>query len=220
MSALVTLNGLPVIEVKASLPRVGVWLADVSVDSAEALSGKVTLSLDGFDMVGTVRRGGVTSDVGNYRVVGGAAGFGQAAKPKAYNNTSARIIAQDLLGDAGEALSSSVDPSLLARLLPSWVTLAAPTGFQFAQLVQTLQAEAWRMAPDGTVWLGNETWPVESPDTLNVSAIDLRLNRFKVTLTDGAMVMPGTCYQVADNRVSYVKVASEGGRLEAEVWCE
>lgn len=221
MSALVTCAGFPVVDLKLSLPRLGVWHADVSVDSETALSGKVTLSLDGFDLEGTVRRGAVVAGVGSYRIVGGANGFDTTATPKAYVSTTARIVAQDLLQGAGEQLSTTVDPALLSQLLPFWVTNASPTGFQFSALAAAIGAEQWRVLPDGTVWLGAETWNVVTPNTMNVSAIDARLNRFRCGLIDGGMVLPGTCYQDAAQRVSYVKVVTENGsRLEAEVWLE
>jgi hypothetical protein len=215
------LQDKPVLDVKVSLPRLGVWHADVSVDSPELLSGRVTLALDGFELSGTIRHGGVTSDTGLYRLAAGGGGLNTSATPKAYNSTTARIVLQDLLATAGETLSPSVDSSLLAALLPFWVTTSAPVGFQVAQVAAAVGADAWRVLPDGTLWLGMESWPVETPSTLNVSAIDTRLRRFRCGLADGGMVLPGTCYQDAANRVSYVKVVSENAsRLEAEVWLE
>ena len=222
MTALCTLGGDPVVDLQLFLPRVGVWHADVTVDGQAELTGKQTLTLDGVNLVGTVRRGGISSDVGAYRVVGGGGGFLKLATPKGYNGVPASIVVQDLLTGAGEQLSSTVEPSLLNTLLPSWVTVRRTTAAALADLLVALGDDVtWRMLPDGTVWFGRESWPVQSPDVLNISAIDTRLGRFRAGLANGSMVYPGTCFESAGTRVSYVAVSTrDASRLEAEVWTE
>jgi hypothetical protein len=54
----VTLNGVGCAAASVLLPRVGVWTADVAVDSVAAPSGAATLQLDTLSLRGTVLRGG------------------------------------------------------------------------------------------------------------------------------------------------------------------
>jgi hypothetical protein len=222
MTALVTFDDAPVIDMRLCMPRVGVWHADVSVDSQKPITGKQTINVDGNDFIGTVRRGDVSVDVGVYRVVGGAGGLQTPATPKAYNSVSANIILKDLLATAGETLSSTVDPALLATSFAFWVTSAAPVGVVLAQLVGALgDSLTWRMLPDGTLWLGTETWPLVTPDTISMRQFDDRLGKFTVTLADGAMVLPGTAFNSSATHVSYVELEmADASRLDAEVWFE
>lgn len=219
---LVTLSGQPVIDMRLALPLAGAWHADVSVDSQEELTGQVTLKVDGNAFVGTVRRGGVVADTGTYRLVGGAGGLAKSARAKAYNNATVQLVLQDILGDAGESLSPTVSPSLLSLVLPFWVTRAAPTAYALGELVEALGGDVvWRVLPDGSIWLGVETWPVVRPEAVAVRRIDARLGKADVVLGPAAMVLPGTALQSAETRVSYVLLGLQGAhRVVAEVWLE
>jgi hypothetical protein len=215
--SLFALDGADGIDVRLSLPRYGAWHADVSADvtsGAVATSGKVVLDLDGTRFTGTVRRGGVTADTGVYRMVGGAGALGQVATPKAYAQVTPQVVLQDVLGAAGESLSSSVAPSLLAASWASWTTPAWPVGQVLTEVAARLGV-GWRLLADGTVWLGAETWPLASPDCVEWRRDD-RLGRRYLHLLEGSMLLPGTTY--AGGQVEYVQVTSDGGRFEAEVW--
>lgn len=214
MAALATLSGQPVVACRVSLPRVGAWTADVITDSAVPLGGRVTLQLDGATLQGFVRRGGVKDDAGAYRLVGGAGGLSKLARAQAYNNVQARLVATTVLADAGEALSPLSDAGLLTRFFASWVTLQLPAGSALSTLAVALEA-VWRVLPDGTVWLGTETWPTSPvPASVAISS-DVRLGTVELA-TDGALVLPGTVFD--GERIEYAEYRLTGQGFSGKAW--
>lgn len=216
MAALATLNGQPVVAGRVCLPRTGAWHADVIVDSSEAYSGRVTIELDGAVLSGTVRRGGVKDDTGAYRIVGGAGGMLRNARPQAYNNVQARLVANDLLSGVGETLSPLSDASLLSSFFQSWVTLEAPTSGALSALVTAIGA-TWRVLADGNVWVGTETWPTSTVPASVAFGRDPRLNTLELA-TDGALVLPGTVFD--GKRIEYVEYRLNGGGFSGRAWHE
>lgn len=220
MSAIFTVNDFLGVDLRLCLPRVGAWHADVSVDVAGQsadFSGALSLNIDGNTFTGTRRRGGTTADVAVMRLVGGAGGLATMATPKSYSSVTPQVVINDLLSAAGETLSGTVDPSLLGVAWSSWSTPAWPTGAVLAELVSKLGTDViWRVQPDGTVWLGRESWPTVKPSCL-VTQIDDRLGKATLHLFDGALVLPGTVFNGV-NIDNAVVTTFEGGRLNEEVW--
>lgn len=214
--ALASLNNLPVVACRVSLPRTGAWVADVVVDSPVALSGRCSLVLDGTSLSGTVRRGGVKDDTGAYRIVGGAGGMLRNARPQAYNNVQARLVANDLLSGVGETLSPLSDASLLSRFFQSWVTLEAPTSGALSALVTAIGAQ-WRVLADGNVWVGLETWPTSTVPAAVAFGRDPRLGTLELA-TDGALVLPGTVFD--GKRIEYVEYRLTGAGFTGRAWHE
>jgi hypothetical protein len=220
MSALFTLNGFDGVDLRMCLPRVGVWHADISVDIADQsydFSGSLTLNVDGNDFTCARRRGGTTADVAVMRLVGGAGGLATQATPKSYSAVTPQVILNDLFQAAGEALSSTVDPSLLSVGWSSWSTPAWPTAVVLGELVSKLGADVlWRIQPDGTVWIGRESWPTVKPSVV-VTQVDDRLGKAMLHLLDGALVMPGTIWNGV-NVDNAIVTSFDGDRLNEEVW--
>jgi hypothetical protein len=160
--ALIEVNGKDGLRMRAECPRIGAWHADLRVDSPDAVTSPVTIDIaDGtLTLVGSVVRGDVFVDAAEVRVVAGAGRLQELAKPRHYVAPTVRSILAHILGDKGEALSATVSAALLNRHLDHWTTAALPGGALLARLCATLGADiVWRFLPDGTVWLGTETWP-------------------------------------------------------------
>lgn len=221
MPAISTLAGLPVIDLRLLLPRVGVWSADVSVDSSTPLRGRVELRVGASTFVGSIRRGGVDSEVGVYRIAGGAGGLAKTASPMAYRQPTVNLILQDLLAGAGETLSPMSDPGMLGLTLDAWTTVARPTGVVLASLLEHIPGATSRVLPDGTVWVGRESYPLTRADPF-VSIVNKRQDAVSVRFGhEGQLLAPGTTW--LDRRVSYVEVImlqDRGGTLDGEVWFE
>lgn len=168
---LASLAGVDVVSARISMPLSGVWHADVVLDASAAPAGRVTLAVDGgLSLTGTVRRGGAYLETAYTRIVGGAGGFALDAVPKFYTAATVRVVLGDLLRTAGEVLSGTADPAALAVRLPSWTTIRQSVGSAVAVLLGRSGA-SWRVLPDGTVWLGAETWPdsgLVEPGTVDV----------------------------------------------------
>lgn len=104
-----TINGLRASSVRIHVPYVGPWFADVTVDGAMGLTGRVTIAYGQLSLVGTIdpARDGSKSDMQITRVVGGGGGWARSLVPKAYANDAgvqALLLAQDAAREAGETL--------------------------------------------------------------------------------------------------------------------
>lgn len=158
----VTANGLPVSKARITLPQVGAWHADLTLEDGVVLNGLVSIRVNEGDLSfqGFVRRAGAPQDTGRAQVVGGGGGLPKPATPKHYRNAPLTLPLQDILAAAGETLSSTSDMSELnGRLLPHWVVVGEmPAGAALAVLLGN-QDLSWRILSDGTVWAGKETWP-------------------------------------------------------------
>jgi hypothetical protein len=155
-----------VLQGSLSLPRSGLWTAELTVDSAADLDGAVTLSFDdgALSLAGTVLRSGVTRDMLTLLVAGGAGGLSKIARPTFYGATSLRIVLGDLLRTAGETLSPTSSPAVLSHQLNGWTSEAIPIGRLVARLIAEVPGASWRALPDGSIWVGTETWPASTTD--------------------------------------------------------
>lgn len=222
--AFATLKGTPVFQGVICIPRVGAWTADVSVDRDTAVTGACTLAIDGgLNLQGTVAMGGVWLGTAHLQVVGGANGLGRTARPQHYRQTTLRAVLGDLLATAGERLAASADPGTLALSLPMWATIAQPIGRMVAALLEDTRlpaATAWRVLPDGTVWVGQETWP--DSGLVNLTDYqDLAEAPEEGTVELGVeapRLLPGTT--LGGRRVSYVEHRLTGEGARTCVWLE
>ena len=62
------------------VPELGAWTAMVDVDSDAAISGKVTLTIDGVSWVGTVIKGDLYAGRVHAQIVGGAGKLAKALR--------------------------------------------------------------------------------------------------------------------------------------------
>jgi hypothetical protein len=222
--AFATLNGTPVFEGVICIPRVGTWTADLSIDRDTAVTGACTLAIDGgLTLRGTADRTGVWLGTARLQVVGGANGLGKTARPQHYRQTTLRAVLADLLATAGERLAASADPTTLALSFPMWATIAQPIGQMVAGLLEDSRlsaATAWRVLPDGTLWVGQETWP----DSGLVSLTDYQ--DLAEAPEDGSVelgveapqLLPGTTLE--GRRVSYVEHRLTGEKARTCLWLE
>ena len=208
-----TLNGRPVLRASVLLPRVGVWVADVTVDTDEDLLGAQDLVVEGVTLRGAVHRGGVAYGRWSGRLVGGAAGLPEAVPPVAQYTTTLGTALADVLREAGETLSAtSAD---LSRSVTRWHR-AAGTGAQAVGDVARAAGLSWRVLLDGTVWVGAETWATLTPT--GVELLDQRpeVGRYELGGDAAALlsILPGLTLSLPGDGVS-VRVGLVEHRLDA-----
>lgn len=176
--ALVTLGGAAVLSAHISMPLQGAWTVSAKVDTATLPTFSQTLACEGgLSLLGTVATGAVVLDSSHVWIVGGGGGLGtQVHGSFAY--AQLRDPLQSIADQAGEKLSTSIASDLLSLSLSSWSMGRGTAGAALASLcvyasANTGQAVRWRVLPDGTLWLGAETWPaVTLPATDEIMAID------------------------------------------------
>jgi hypothetical protein len=161
--SLVTCAGLPVERGRLTLPRIGIGHGDfvVGASTGIAVGDSVEVAVSGSVMLtGKAMRAGADAGALRVRVVAGAAGMNETAGAKFYKGAAVSLVLADLLDAAGESLSTDTDAAFLAGLLPAWSVLARPVLSELWALVSAVApALAWRLLPDGTLWIGEESWP-------------------------------------------------------------
>jgi hypothetical protein len=219
---LISLNTLDVIHLQVAFPRHGAWRGLAFVDAADAadLTGALTLDVGDGQLTLTGRSGavGAWQDAVRVELIGGRGALATIARARHYDQPTVQRIASDLLGDAGETLSSTSEAALLALTLPRWTTLAQPVGAALDLLVEGGRAgDVWRVLADGDVYLGAETWPdaAQEGDLL----LDDPQERRALVGVDVPLLLPGTTY--ADGRqISRVAWEVTGDGARCMLWFE
>ena len=214
-----TLSGLPLLSGTVTLPRQGVWHADLELDAAEAPIGSVLLQIgSALSLRGTVVRSGIFAGQVRVWVVGGAGGLGRQLEPKWYLGAPRRLPLVDLLEGAGERLSATTDAALLDEVLtPGWTRLRGTAAEALARLLEGTGA-GWRMLPDGSLWAGAETWPTAQGMADLVVLEEDRSRGRLVLATEAPTLLPGQTLR--GDRVSDVEITIEPERLRLEALLE
>lgn len=156
--SLFQLGDAPIVRGTITLPRTGRWQADIELESAPPGEGSpVTLRGPGIELVGHAGRVGSFHGAHRVRAVGGTGGLTQELPAASYRNMPVGLLLEEILGPAGERLSSLVGASVTTRTVPSWVRPAGLAGAALAALAE-LVGVTWRLLPDGSVWLGDDSW--------------------------------------------------------------
>lgn len=214
----VFLNDRSVSALSLTLPRIGVWHADVSLlPDDEVPAGKVTLESFGVKYQGTVLRSDRTETMPFARIVGGAGGFGTEIPAKSYRGTDVELPISEVLSAVGESLSPASDSAPLRLRLPFWVRMQVRAGQALAALLAVARVPAWRVLADGTVWLGTETWPQSKLTDFHVLAQDPHLGRHEIYAVEPS-VFPGETWN--GMHVSVVEHRFTQDRLVTNVWVE
>ncbi len=141
----------------------GNWTAHLEfADLVPAPTGKVTVRWQGQALVGAVLRSGQSSAGRTYALVGGGSGhLAQAIPPKlasqSYRNATAQIVVSQILSAAGETLSPTSDPAILATRLAFWPRRNDTAAALLDDLARKLGC-IWRVLPDGSVYLGRDSY--------------------------------------------------------------
>ncbi len=140
-------------------PRVGQWTADVTLDADAGPSGACSLSLDGRTYAGHVVRGAVYAGAWRGRIVG-SAGLLADAPATALQGATLALVLRDLAGAVGITLAA--DTGALDAAAPRWHRHTGPASQAVADIARAA-GYAWRVRPDGTLWLGADTWSTVTP---------------------------------------------------------
>lgn len=146
----------------------GAWFSSLVLDTPTLPSGWVTIAAaGGFTLKGTViSDSGVFLDASHVSIVGGAGGLSKVMPPSAYENAQLRDPLDAVMRASGESLSSTISASILGAFLSKWTIVASTAARAIDELCGAAssalgRAITWRVLSDGTVWLGEESWPSE-----------------------------------------------------------
>lgn len=225
--SLVSLNDVSVIRGNVDFHIQGRWQARLvlSGDEPSKVLGPVTLSLGSLVLQGTAII--AAADSGNLvsvQVVGGMAGLEKPCPPKDYGTpTTLGTVLRDALAEGGESLSTSSDQAILDRVIHRWTRVLDNVGNAFKQVLKAQGDLTFRVLPDGTYWVGQDSWPQATGDfkVLSESPAEQRI----VLGLEDALVMPGqvlqgqkltsVSYCVDDTSLRAVASYAEGRSVEA-----
>lgn len=196
------------------VPQTGAWVADVRLDSDDAVSGKVTLKIGVTSFVGTIDEAfsGAFNKRRALRVVGGA-GWSKVIPGQHFHN-DAGVKASQVLAAAASAAGETIDGAPSSTLGVDW---ARQEGAASAVLRRI--APNWFVRYDGTTSAGPR--PSAAPgkyDLLNfdpkqnvaeLAAEDVSAVQVGMTLNDSRFEKPLTVRQLE------IRVENAGARLIA-----
>lgn len=214
------------IHARIILPRTGAWRATLALDTpdgaqAPALGARVDLAGEGdLALRGAVQRAQVVQDVLQLRVIGGAGGLNKVLPPRWYRgpDLTARVVLRGWAEDAAETLSDTIDAALFDRRVEAWTRPEGRAHNALGALADALGV-TWRVLADGTVWLGEESWPaveLTDADVLREDAAEASVEI--ATDTIAADLVPGVMF--TERRVSCVEHILRGADLRTVVLFE
>jgi hypothetical protein len=158
-----TVNSVGLLKGEFRMPIGGAWHADIEAEPELDVSEGVEIEVDGVTFVGTAIPGrhGVNGTRYVAKIVGGAGGLSQELPAKSYEHAQGvkvRAILEDILRSCGETLSATAETATLETKLPRWSRIKSTAARQILKLADELGC-SWRVLADGTVWVGQETWP-------------------------------------------------------------
>jgi hypothetical protein len=222
MSDFASVAGYRVVSASLFVPRAGAPVVDLDLDRAVGLAGSVTVTLGALVLVGTVdvARSGTFALTSKLRVVGGADGWRETVKARAYHNDAGvkrERVLTDLAALVGETLSlpSSLSPSLGAHYLRP----AAPASRLLEQLVAP---SLWWVGADGVTVVGPRV-AQEAGRDVEVLSYDPREKVARLGLDDARMAWPGTVLRKRLDvplAVRELVVTMKGSSFTATAWCE
>jgi hypothetical protein len=150
-------------------------------------------------------------------VAPGADGLRKPARAVHYSSTKRGTVLKDLLRAGGEKLSGTADQGVLGAALPFYTQIANPVGLSISALFADTGA-VWRMLPDGTLWVGQETWPDSGLTPEDYANLGEQSHLALVELgVDARFPLPGQ--KLDDGRkVSSTEVSIEGGAVRARLF--
>jgi len=221
-----TVANLGLVSALVSLPLSGAWHADLVAtppqgETGTALSGTVSVDLDGLTLSGTVLRSSVVDGAVHARIVGGAGRLGAPLPERSYKGTpTVRRIVGDILREAAtETLAAASSATILDQTLNVWHRVPETAGAALSRLVRA-HGGSWRVLVDGTVLVvGTETWPTVAPEHTIVPGSDGAEGLVRVAWHEGTPtdVVPGVTF--AGQRIRYVEheLSADGLRTTLRV---
>jgi len=214
-----TANDSPLVKASIHEPLYGIWLAEIEVDSPEALSGIITLAIEGVTYVGSVWKDRSAIDSGRWkaRIAGGQAALGTIVAAKNYVGVNVRAAIDDLMTATAEALDvDASDTAVLARSLPKWHRMQGTAGNALTALMDEASS-TFRIQRNGLLKVGAEDFteldPLDDPFALlDTSPVDNSQMYGPLT----PLIVPGVTIQ--NKPVSYVHTQVSGGSLRQTVW--
>lgn len=212
--ATASLNGHTVTRASASIPAWGCWYAEVTISTAQGLSGRVTLKIADLTLIGTVLAGGADDGTArsHFRIVGGAGGWGRTIKAKS-ETSDAGVKTLKVIGDAAREVGETLDVSTIPttdRTGPYYARRRGPA----SRVLETLKPQGWYVGEDGITRIGARSG-VTMAKTSGMK-INKALGTVELAVESIAKILPGAVVAGITAVDVQHEIAAKG--LRSRVW--
>lgn len=204
-----TLNGSTILRGNITLPRWGIWTADVQIGTRDklsgALAGAATIVANGVTFQGTIVAGSDYAGKSLYRVAGGSGGWNKQIPPKAYRGEigiKLATVVTDAALAAGEPMAPFTAAQQAQVIGKAYARFGGVPGGEAARVLDFVAPESWYVDELGVTHIG-----VRAPSTLRQPYVllDKRPDRrFAIIATDTFVgLVPGVTiegYEIASVR--------------------
>lgn len=187
MSVTATLNNHNATDARADIRAWGCWYADISIDGAITLTGRVTLKIADLALYGTVLSGGAANGRSHFRIVAGAGGWGKTIEKKSYTNdlgVKLATVLRDAASAAGETLDMSTVPATTVG--PAFARKAGAAG----KVLDYFAPQNWYVGEDGVTRIGKRA-AGRLPAGAIKSPPDLARRTMTIASESIASILPG-----------------------------
>lgn len=208
-------GALSVLSMRLAMPIRGAWYAEIELDAttdeAPAEGARAELSFAGRIFSGYVLRSREWQGRTRVMLEAGAAGMRPTLAPLQLESALVRTVAEQIIGLAGEVVSS--DAASPTDVLTYYNRTAQAAGVALSAALSTVGL-SWRFNDAGEVWYGAETWTeVTDPDALELEPFGESATTH-VSCPTTAPFSPGLSY--GGRRIErVVYTLSEGDSLSA-----
>lgn len=163
------INEQPIVQCHLMLPKIGAWMAnDVLVDTDQEFNIGDSITMNFLDQTfkGTVLDTGVYRGFQQCTIIGGSGKFPDQLESSSYNSIPLGQIVNDIARKTNHTVSTTSDQNLLNHNLVGWNILKMKASLALVKLLES-QGAIWRILPDGTLWVGYESYtPLNTNDFL------------------------------------------------------
>lgn len=199
------------------MPRLGRWSARVQIVDSDAFHDEFTegkpceLGDDATTLAGHVHRARADSDV--LMIAGGPDALDDVVSARSFDQATLKQIAADTLAN-GASLSQTSTPAVVGVRLD--YTRVLDTMLGAVKALAGFTGADWRVLPDGSMWLGTDTYPTLLDFDATVLDADGASGTVLVAV-DSLALRPGVTwrgYRVSDVEHSFSAAES----LRTTVW--
>ena len=218
--AYAAVSGSTVLSGSLTLPRLGVWSALLCLDTVESLPREVEIQWGELNLRGAVVRAGIEAGALWCRIVGGKGCLGTSIRSAGFKRPKISAVLDALMDASGEQLSSDISDGFLSRQLDWFALMQGQTVGDALFKLAEATSSVWRVLPDGSVWMGEETWPVSKADSeeVEVLGVDMAALRLRARILNASNIFPGQIWE--GSRIDRIEHTICGNSLSSEIWIE
>ncbi len=181
-----TLNGIPIMSGTLAVPSVGMWTADIAINTDDAISGAAVVVLGNLTLAGTVVRSAPFAGQTRARIVGGSGGWRKRLQERPYSDPNGVSLSM-VLGDAARECSEKLGP-VSGAVGPFYARPDDMASFSLRAF-----CPAWYIDTAGVTQIAS--WPVKSVST-PFTVIDQRADEgvVEIATEDYAAWLPGASF--------------------------